>query len=201
MIRPMIQWPLARKRSARSTSAPAIRAPRRSMRSRVRPRPPTLTPSSPPAGARLHHSTTGSLRPARFPRSGARGESRSGGTSARGLAAAGARAAVAAGVTGACANHAAAAAVELDRVLVRVEQRRLAGRRSLRARRCDRAAVRVLVCELRPHLGGEDARLLLLVDVQELLAEPAEDVVRDRLGGADVRVVRRPGGLEPQVRE
>src|SRR6516164_10130716 len=42
------------------------------------------------------------------------------------LTAAGGRPAVAAGVAGACAHHPAAAAGALDRVLVRVEQRRLA---------------------------------------------------------------------------
>src|SRR5581483_12303374 len=76
--------------------------------------------------------------------------------------AAGARAAVAAGVAGAGPHHAAAAAVALDRVLERVEERGLTRRRRLRL--LGRAAVRVLRGEVGPHLGREDPGLFLLVD-------------------------------------
>src|SRR5438067_12488381 len=113
-------------------------------------------------------------------------------------AAAGARAAVAARVARARADHAAAAAVALDRVLVRVEERGLA-RRGLDRRL--RLAVRVPLGELRADLHREDAGLLLLVDVEKLLAEPAEDVVDDRLRVADVGVVRPARRLEAEMRE
>src|SRR5262249_32010256 len=112
--------------------------------------------------------------------------------------AAGARAAVAARVTRSGAHHATAAAVALDGVLVRVEERGLTRGGSLDRLR---AAVRVLVGELRANLGGEDPRLLLLVDVEELLPEPAEDVVDERLRSADVRIVRGARRLEAKVRE
>src|SRR5437764_4049245 len=97
-----------------------------------------------------------------------------------GLAAAGVRAAVAARVARAGADHAAAAAGALDRVLPRVEERRLPRRQRFRGSR-RLAAVRVAVREHRLHFRREDARLLLLLGCEELLPEPAEDVVDDRL--------------------
>src|SRR5581483_7860450 len=107
-------------------------------------------------------------------------------------AAAGVRPAVAARVARARAHHAAAAAGALDGVLPGIEERRLTGRRRLeRLGRRGRLAVRVALCEARLHLGREDARLLLLLGGEERLAEPAEDVVDDRLRDADVGVVRR----------
>src|SRR6476646_4751115 len=115
-----------------------------------------------------------------------------------GSAAAGARAAVAARVAGTCSHHAATAAVALDRVLVWIEQRGLA-----RGRLDDglRLAARVPLGHLGADFHREDAGLFLLVDVEELLAEPAEDVVGDRLRGADVCVVRRARWLEAEVRQ
>ena len=64
-----------------------------------------------------------------------------------------------------------------------------------------RLARRIRGGETRLHLGGQDARLLLLVGRQELLAHPAEDVVDDRLRDADVGVVRHPRRLEAHVAE
>src|SRR5438477_2154769 len=119
------------------------------------------------------------------------------------LRAAGVRAAVAARVAAAGADHAAAAAGALDGVLPRVEERRLArGRRVGRFRRRHGfAAVRVPLRHPRLHLGREDPGLLLLLGREEPLAEPAEDVVDDRLRGADVRVVRQAARLEAHVAE
>src|SRR5579862_9418468 len=104
------------------------------------------------------------------------------------LPAAGRRAAVAARVTRACSHHPATAPRALDRVLVRVEERRLARRRYLERGRLG-CAVCVRGRHARPHLRREDADLLLLVDGQELLAHPAEHVIDDRLRCADVGVV------------
>src|SRR3982750_482625 len=56
-------------------------------------------------------------------------------------------------------------------------------------------------CEPCLHLWREDPGLLLLVGGEELLAHPAEDVVDDRLGDPDVRVVRHPARLEAHVAE
>src|SRR5439155_611634 len=119
------------------------------------------------------------------------------------LRAAGVRAAVAARVARAGADHAAAAAGALDRVLERVEQRGLAGWRRVDRRGLGGAVLErvVRLREPRPHLGREDPDLLLLVGCEELLAHPAEDVVDDRLRDADIRVVRLPARLEPHVRE
>ena len=50
-------------------------------------------------------------------------------------------------------------------------------------------------------LGAQDPELLLGVGVEELLAHPAEDVVDEGLGDADVRVVREAARLEAHVRE
>src|SRR5437588_5887635 len=118
------------------------------------------------------------------------------------LGAAGVRAAVAARVAAAGADHPAAAARALDRVLPAVEERRLAGRWRLgRLCGCRGLAVRVALCHPLLHLGREDSRLLLLLRRQEALAEPAEDVVDDRLRGADVGVVRQAARLEAHVTE
>src|SRR3954454_4600166 len=117
-----------------------------------------------------------------------------------GSAAARARPAVAAGVAGAGPYHPAAAAAALDRVLPVVEERRLARRSELdRLRRAVRWGIGL--GEPRADLEREDPRLLLLFDRQELLPEPAEDVVDDRLRGADVRVVREAARLEAHVAE
>src|SRR6185503_2346476 len=103
------------------------------------------------------------------------------------LGAAGVRAAVAARVAAAGADHPAAAAGALDRVLPRVEESRLARRRRLGGLRGrGRLAVCVALRHPRLHLGREDPGLLLLLRREEPLAEPAEDVVDDRLRRADV---------------
>ena len=79
------------------------------------------------------------------------------------------------------------------------------GRRLVDARPIERGrlgrACRVGLRHAGPHLGREDADLLLLVDGEELLAHPAEDVVDDRLGDPDVGVVRQPRRLEAHVGE
>src|SRR5690242_20746911 len=120
------------------------------------------------------------------------------------LATAGVRAAVAARVTRAGSDHSPAALGALLGVLEGVEQSGLArrGRFDRRGRYRRRlAAVAVAVREPRSHLGGHDPELLLLLDRQEALAHPAEDVVDDRLRDADVGVVRHPTRLETHVRE
>src|SRR5262245_65243822 len=86
------------------------------------------------------------------------------------LTAAGGSPAVAARVARACADHAASAAVALDRVFERVEERGLARGRLLGGRRLDRAPVRVAGRQPGPDLGGQDPDLFLLVDREELLA-------------------------------
>src|SRR5690348_5435577 len=95
-----------------------------------------------------------------------------------GSAAARARTAVAARVAGAGPHHASPAAGALDRVLVAVEERALPRKDS---RPVAGRLARVRTREPRLHLGREDPDLLLLVDGEELLAEPAEHVVDDRL--------------------
>src|SRR2546429_6780482 len=86
-----------------------------------------------------------------------------------GLAAAGRGAAVAARVARARPHHAAAAAVALDRVFEGVEERGLAGSRGLGRR--SRSAARVPGGHVGAYFRREDPGLLLLVDVEELLAE------------------------------
>src|SRR5436190_2785962 len=116
-------------------------------------------------------------------------KTRSARTIATRSAAAGVGSAVAARVAGAGADHAAAAAGALAGVLPRVEEGRLPRRRRfvrLGGRRRRVAAVLVSLREPRLDLRREDARLLLLLRRQEPLAEPAEDVVDDRLRDADV---------------
>src|SRR5213080_4128311 len=101
------------------------------------------------------------------------------------LAAAGVRAAVAARVATARPHHAAAAAGALDGVLPRVEERGLAGRGGVRRRGGRGRGVAVLRREPRLDLRRQDPDLFLLLDREELLAHPAEDVVDDRLRDAD----------------
>src|SRR5438874_10332959 len=118
------------------------------------------------------------------------------------LRAAGVRSAVAARVAAAGTDHPAAAAGALDGVLPRVEESRLAGRRRLgRLHGRGRLSVRVPLGHPRLHLGREDPRLLLLLGREEPLAEPAEDVVDDRLRRPDVGVVRQSARLEAHVAE
>src|SRR5690348_17208523 len=89
--------------------------------------------------------------------------------------------AVPARVAAAGANHAPAALGALDGVFPVVEQRRLAGGRPVdrRLRRGRGAALRVARGQSGSHLRREDPGCLLLFRGQELLAEPAEDVVDD----------------------
>src|SRR6476619_344284 len=133
-------------------------------------------------------------------------------------AAAGVVSAVTARVARAGADLAATALGAFLGVFPGVEQRLLAGRldghdgaRLRGLGRGDEVAVHRAVGErLRlaghalkagPHLGGHDAELGLRLRVEELLAEPPEDVVDERLGDADVRVVREAGRLEAHVAE
>src|SRR5262249_9211627 len=97
------------------------------------------------------------------------------------LAAVGGGAAVAAGVAGAGADHPAPAAGALDRVLVRVEERRLAGGRSGRVELGDLGRTGgVGRGQPRPDLRREDPDLLLVLGREGLLPHPTEDVVHGR---------------------
>src|SRR5688500_9029337 len=80
------------------------------------------------------------------------------------LTAAGVGPAVAAGVAAPRPYHAAAAAGALDRVLPRVEESRLTGRRGVDRDRLRARGRRVLGGQAGLHLGGEDADFLLLLD-------------------------------------
>src|SRR5439155_14142755 len=100
--------------------------------------------------------------------------------------------AVPAGVARPGSYHPPAALGALDGVFPVVEQGGLArrgglGRTSLRSGLLLAAGVRR--GQSRPHLRREDADLLLLLHVQELLAHPPEHVVGDRLRDPDVGVV------------